>query len=104
MRTARARATEPKPRPFLLNLFRSPQTYLRSAVPYPPASQKKAPHPQAGFSLFGHGKVPGPAPARPRTSDYAVRREVLSLAISWPARLESSRKRDQRETGNKADS
>jgi hypothetical protein len=46
-----------KPVPFSLNLFRSPQTYLRGAVPYPPASPKKAPLPPGGAFAFLPGEM-----------------------------------------------
>jgi hypothetical protein len=49
MRSAPARATQPKPRPILLNLFRSPQTYLRSARSPTPASPKPTLAPRQGF-------------------------------------------------------
>jgi hypothetical protein len=34
---------------------KSGDLFMKRAVPYPPLPQKKAPHPQAGFSLFGRG-------------------------------------------------
>jgi hypothetical protein len=42
-------ALGPKPLAFSLNLFRSPQTYLRGAAPYP---KRRPRSPQAGLSLF----------------------------------------------------
>jgi hypothetical protein len=52
MRTAQARATEPKPGPFLLNLFRSPQTYLRNVRSLSLASPKESPAPPGGAFAF----------------------------------------------------
>src|ERR1700704_1768281 len=67
MRTARARATEPKPDAFLLNLFRDPQTHLRSAwSPIPRFPKRKPRTPQAGLSLFESRSIGASAWASPR--------------------------------------
>jgi hypothetical protein len=44
---------------------KSADLFMKRAVPYPPLPQKRAPHPQAGLSLFGRG-LAAPPWATPR--------------------------------------
>ena len=65
---------------------------MKRAVPYPPLPQKKAPHPQAGFSLFGRGTQrrmgePACQKKRPQLRGQAEAALFGGYAGGGPARL-----------------